>query len=292
MLPLVLFSALFVFADDNALRFNEPVITLWPNGAPGSPATIPPEEWNPVTDGFHRVKNIHSPSLTVFLPPKNIANGAAFVISPGGGHNYLVMDLEGANVAHRLNQMGIAAFVLKSRLAHTPNFNYRVDVESLQDAQRAIRTLRSRAKEWNLNPEKIGMMGFSAGGEISGLVETRFDSGKPDAADPVDRFSSRPDVAVLGYPGVKPATTPVPKNAPPTFLVVNNDDNLAPASAEFYLALRKAGVPAELLIFNRGGHGFGMTGRNAEFKSLPVSTWPDRLQEWLKDIGFITASPR
>ena len=298
MLPTLLFAALFAMAGaDNAILFNEPVVTLWPNGAPGSPKVAPPEEWNPVTDGFHRVKNIHNPTLTVFLPPKGQANGgqangAAFVILPGGGHNYLVMDLEGANVAHRLNQMGIAGFVLKSRLAHTPGANYKVDVESLQDAQRAIRTLRSRAKEWNLNPEKIGIMGFSAGGEISALAETRADMGHPDSADPVDQLSSRPDVAVLGYPGVKPATTPVPKNAPPTFLVVNNDDNLAPASAEFYLALRKAGVPAELLIFNRGGHGFGMTGRNAEFAKLPVSTWPDRLQDWLKDIGFIPASPR
>lgn len=292
MLLLAFVGALLSMADGNALSFAEPVVVLWPNGAPGSPKVVPPEEWNPVTDGFHRVKNIHNPTLTVFLPPRNLASGAAFVISPGGGHNYLVMDLEGANVAHRLNQMGIAAFVLKSRLAHTPGFDYKVDVESLQDAQRAIRTLRSRAKEWNLNPEKIGFMGFSAGGEIASLVETRFDNGKPESADPVDHFSSRPDVAVLGYPGVKTATTPIPKDAPPTFLVVNNDDNLAPASAEFYLALRKAGIKSELLIFNRGGHGFGMTGRNAEFASLPVATWPDRLQDWLKDIGFIAASPR
>jgi hypothetical protein len=164
MLALLVLSASFAFAGDNALHFNEPVITLWPNGAPGSPAVIPAEEWNPVTDGIHRVRNIHSPSITVFLPPKDKANGAAFIICPGGGHNYLVMDLEGANVAHRLNEMGIAGFVLKSRLAHTAGYNYRVDVESLQDAQRAIRTVRSRAAEWNLNPEKVGIMGFSAGG--------------------------------------------------------------------------------------------------------------------------------
>jgi acetyl esterase/lipase len=103
----------------------------------------------------------------------------------------------------------------------------------------------------------------------------------------VERFSSRPDVAVLGYPGGKLAGTTVPKEAPPTFLVVNNDDNLAPNSAEFYLALRKAGVPAELLVFNRGGHGFGMTGRTPEFAGLPVSVWPDRLRDWLRDLGFL-----
>jgi endo-1,4-beta-xylanase len=287
MLLFLLLSALPAFAAGDALHLNQPVVNLWPNGAPGSPANIPPEEWNPSTDGFHRVKNIHNPSLTVFLPPKDQANGAAFVICPGGGHNYLVMDLEVANVARRLNEMGIAAFVLKSRLAHTPGFNYRVDVESLQDAQRAIRTLRARANEWNLKPDKIGIMGFSAGGEISALVETRFDAGKPGSSDPVERFSSRPDVAVLGYPGGKLAGTTVPKDAPPTFLVVNNDDNLAPNSAEFYLALRKAGVPAELLVFNRGGHGFGMTGRTPEFAGLPVSVWPDRLRDWLRDLGFL-----
>jgi endo-1,4-beta-xylanase len=287
MLFLLFFSALTAFAAGDSLTFTEPVVKLWPNGAPGSPAAIPPEEWNPSTDGFHRVKNIHNPTLTVFLPPKDKANGAAFVVCPGGGHNYLVMDLEGANVAHKLNDMGIAVFVLKSRLAHTPGYNYRVEVESLQDAQRAIRTLRSRAKEWNLDPAKIGIMGFSAGGEIAALVETRFDSGKPDAADPVERFGSRPDVAVLGYPGVKPATTPVPKDAPPSFLVVNHDDKLSTASAEFYLALSKAGIPAELMIFNRGGHGFGMTGRTPEFNSLPVSVWPERLRDWLRDLKFI-----
>jgi acetyl esterase/lipase len=291
MRTLSLLIALSAFAPlnaaDDSLHFTAPVVTLWPNGAPGSPAKVPAEEWNPSTDGFHRVKNIHSPSLTVFLPPKGKANGAAFIICPGGGHNYLVMDLEGANVAHRLNEMGIAGFVLKSRLAHTPGYNYRVDVESLQDAQRAIRMVRSRAAEWNVNPEKVGIMGFSAGGEIAALVETRFDAGKPDATDPIDRFSSRPDVAVLGYRGGKPADTPVPKGTPPTFLVVNNDDKLAPAVTEYYLALRKAEVPAELLIFNRGGHGFGMTGRDAEFKSLPVSTWPNQLHDWLKDVGFV-----
>ena len=202
-MPVLLFlAALLAFADhDNAIHFTEPVVSLWPTGAPGSPSPAPPEEWNPVTDGFHRVRNIHNPSLTIFLPPKNLANGTAFVICPGGGHNYLVMDLEGASVARRLNEMGIAAFVLKSRLAHTPGFHYKVEVESLQDAQRAIRMLRSRAGEWHLNPRKIGIMGFSAGGEIGELVETRFDSGKPDSTDPVDHFSSRPDLAVLGYPG-------------------------------------------------------------------------------------------
>jgi acetyl esterase/lipase len=278
----LLFCFVSAFAADS-YDMGVPRIYLWA----ASTTASGPEEWMPGTDGFHRVRNIHSPSIFVFLPPKEKATGAAFIVCPGGGHNYLVMDLEGANVARRLNQMGIAAFVLESRLAHTKDAGYRVDVESLQDAQRAIRLVRSRAKEWNLDAARVGIMGFSAGGEIAALAATRFDMAKSADADPIDKLSSRPDVAVLGYPGLRPPYPSVPKNAPATFLVVNNDDNLAPASAEFYLELRKAGVPAELLVYNRGGHGFGMTGRTPEFQKMPVASWPERLQEWLTDVGFL-----
>lgn len=257
----VMLLASLAFADDS-LVFKEPEIPLWPNAAPG-----PKETWNPSTDGFHRVTNVHNPTITVFLPPAGKATGVGFVICPGGGHRYLVMDLEGANVAHKLNAMGVAAFVLKSRLARAPDSEYKVEVESLADAQQAMRLVRSRAKEWGV--EKLGIMGFSAGGELAALVETRFD----DAA--------RPDFAVLGYPGLKPANFTIPKNTPPTFIVVNADDNLSSASAEYYVLLKKAGIPAELHIYAEGGHGFGMTGRNAEFAKLPVSTWPDRLHEWM-----------
>ncbi len=274
-------------ADPNALDLKAPEVLLWPNGAPGSEGINAPEEWMPSTDGFHRIHNIHRPSITVFLPPKENAAGVAFVICPGGGHNYLVMDLEGASVARRLNSMGIAAFILKSRLAHTQGYDYKVDVHSLADAQRAIRLVRSRAGEWNIDRGHVGIMGFSAGGEIATLAETRFDAGKPNAADPVDRESSRPDFAVLGYPAGKPANLTVTKETPPTFIVVNNDDNLAPVSVEYYAAIRKAGVPVELHVYNRGGHGFGMTGRTPAFERLPVSGWPVRFQEWMWDMGFL-----
>jgi acetyl esterase/lipase len=131
---------------DDSIRFQEPEIHLWPNGAPGSEGQMSPETWNPSTDGFHRVTNIHNPSITVFLPPKEKANGAAFIVCPGGGHAYLVMDLEGSLVAKKLNEMGVAVFVLKSRLARAPGSKYKVDVESLADAERAIRLVRSRAR--------------------------------------------------------------------------------------------------------------------------------------------------
>ena len=274
-------------ADSNAIDLHAPEVALWPKGAPGSENVRAKEEWNPVTDGFHRVKNIHQPSLTVFLPPKEKATGVAFVVCPGGGHNYLVMDLEGANVAKVLNGMGIAAFVLKSRLAHTPGFNYKVEVESLADAQRAVRMVRNRAKEWGVDAMHVGIMGFSAGGEVAALAETRWDRGKSDAADEVDRESSRPDFTVLAYPAGKAAALTFTKETPATFIVVATDDSLSPNSIEYWTALRKAGVPAELHVYRRAGHGFGMTGRTPAFASLPVAGWPERFHEWMLDMEFL-----
>jgi endo-1,4-beta-xylanase len=276
-------------ADPNAIDLHAPEIALWPQGAPGSENVQAREEWMPSTDGFHRVRNIHQPSLTVFLPPKEKANGVAFVVCPGGGHNYLVMDLEGANVARVLNSMGIAAFILKSRLAHTQGFHYKVDVESLADAQRALRLVRSRAREWNVDAAHVGIMGFSAGGELAAFAETRYDRGKPDSADPIERESSRPDFAVLAYAAGKAADLTISRETPATFLVVASDDNLSPNSIDYWTALRKAGVPAELHVYRRAGHGFGMTGRTPAFAQLPVAGWPARFHEWMLDMGFLSA---
>ena len=229
--------------------------------------------------------DIHNPSITVFLPPKGKANGAAFIVAPGGGHRYLVMDLEGKFVAEKLNSMGIAAFVLKSRLANAQGSTYKIEKESLADTLRAIRVVRSRAKDWGVDPGRVGVMGFSAGGQLALLAENHSDPGKADAADPVDRLSSRPDFAVLGYPGIRDWKTPVEKTLPPTFIYVNDDDPLATGAAEYYLELRKAKITSEFHVFRRGGHGVGMTGRTAEFKTMPESKWPDLLQAWLTDIG-------
>lgn len=274
-------------ALENELVVDAPQVKLWPNGVPSTQPVSAKEEWMPPTDGFHRVRNIHDPSFYVFLPPKEKASGAAVVIYCGGGHQYLAIELEGFDVSKRLNEMGIASFVLKSRLARTPGFNYKVDVESLADAQRAIRLVRSRAAEWNVDPKRVGVMGFSAGGELGALASTRFDAGKADASDPVDKQSSRPDFAVLGYPGGKLASLEIPKETPPTFIVVAADDNLSTNAAEYYVALKKAGLTAELHIFAHGGHGFGMRGRVPEFKDNPASGWPLLLQQWLKDQGVL-----
>jgi acetyl esterase/lipase len=272
----------------DSLSFSQPEIRLWPTGAPGSEGITSPEKWNPSTDGFHRVTNIHNPSILVFLPPDGKANGSAVLICPGGGHRYLVMDLEGSLVAARLNAMGIAAVVLKSRLARAEGSSYKVEQHSLQDAQRAIRLIRSRAAEWKIRPDRVGIMGFSAGGEIAALAETRFDAVEPNPSDAIDSLSSRPDFAVLGYPGMRPANLTVQKNTPPTFLVVAGDDRPAVAVAEYYAKLKAQGVPAEVHIYTKGGHGFGMTGRTPAFEKLPVSHWPDQFQAWLADLGFLS----
>lgn len=181
------------------------------------------------------------------------------IVAPGGGHRFLSIDTEGTNVAEYLNSQGVAAFVLKYRLAREQGSTYKIDVDALADAQRAIRMLRTRASEWNLNPAKIGIMGFSAGGEVAVLASTRYDAGKADSADPIERQSSKPDYQVLIYPGIRPENYTVTKETPPTFLLAaDNDRGPSTAIPALYLALKKAGVPAELHVYSSGGHGFGL----------------------------------
>ncbi|MGH9666564.1 MAG: alpha/beta hydrolase, partial [Bryobacteraceae bacterium] len=207
------------------------------------------------------------------------ANGAAVVVAPGGGHSQLVIDKEGWDIADWLNKNGIAAFVLKYRLARAKDSHYTVVGDALPDAARAMRTVRRRAKEWGVDPARIGFMGFSAGGEVAALIETRFDSGNDSSADPIDRTSSRPDFAVVVYPGFRPTSITVPKDAPPTFLVCADDDRShVVTTVNLYLDLEKQGVSSEMHIYASGKHGFGMKPSN-----LPVATWPDRLKVWMVD---------
>src|SRR5690242_9017288 len=201
-------------------------IRLWQNGAPGYQGETAPEVFdksdNPKLP--KRFTVVHYPSIYVFLPPPEKANGAAVVIAPGGGHSQLVIDKEGWDIADWLNRNGIAGFVLKYRLARAPGSHYTVEGDALPDAARAMRTVRYRAKEWGVDPSRIGFMGFSAGGEVAALIETRFDTGNDSSADPIARVSSRPDFAAVVYPGFKPGTITVPKDAPPTFLVCADND--------------------------------------------------------------------
>ena len=256
-------------------------IRLWPNGAPGSEGEKAPEVFqaseNPKLPKKFTV--VHYPSIYVFLPPKEKANGMGVVVAPGGGHSQLVIDKEGWDVADWLNARGIAAFVLKYRLARAPGSHYTVARDALADASRAMRTVRNRAAEWNVDPANIGFMGFSAGGEVAALMETRFDAGNAGASDVTDRASSRPDFAVVVYPGFRPGTITVPKDAPRTFLVCADDDRShVVTTVNLYLDLEKQNVPSEMHIYASGGHGFGL-----RQSSKPVATWPDRLKDWMVD---------
>jgi endo-1,4-beta-xylanase len=264
-------------------------VALWPNGAPGSEGMAGQKEIvegpGPTHDNT-RVHNIHNPSITPFLAPRTGEANTAVIIAPGGGHRYLSIDTEGYNVAKYLNTIGVSAFVLKYRLAHEQGSHYRVEVEALADAQRAVRLVRSRAAEWNIDPAHLVMMGFSAGGELTGLAATHYDSGKSDSADPVERESCRPDFQVLIYPGGQPATWNITKETPQAFLLgADNDPITAKNVPAIYAALLKAGVPAEVHVFVDGGHGFGI---REHPKPLPsASTWQFRLRDWMKDRGLL-----
>src|SRR5579872_3144247 len=269
-----------------ALAADHPEIPLWANGAPGSEGKTAKEvdEAPNQSHGYLKVTGVHNPSITVFLPPRETATGAAMVIAPGGGHQFLNFDQEGTYVAQYLNSIGVAGFVLKYRLAREPESTYKVEVDALGDAQRAIRLIRSRAEEWHVNPARVGIMGFSAGGEVAALAATRFDAGKPDAADPIDRLSSRPDFDALIYPGIRANTYTIPRDMPVTFMLcADNDAGPSNALAGLYPMLKAAGIQTEVHVYATGGHGFGIN-PNTRNPSPVATTWQLRLGDWLKDI--------
>ena len=230
-----------------------------------------------------RVSSIHNPSLTVYLPAKEKATGAAVIVAPGGGHRFLSITHEGYQVGEWLASIGVAAFVLKHRLAKEEGSPYQVDVHELADGLRAVRVVRSTAPEWNVNPAKIGFMGFSAGGEVAVLTGTKSDAGAPEATDPIGRFSSRPDFLVLIYPGGRAESLNITKDTPPAFLMcAYNDKGPVKNNLAIFDAYVKAGVPADLHIWSEGGHGFGIRNR-----PLPISGWPKLVEQWMSNRGFI-----
>jgi len=256
-------------------------IPLWVKGAPGfENRRNEPEQ---AKDWW--VKNIHNPSITVFLPPKEKATGAAVVICPGGGHRELVFNAEGVEAATYLNSMGVAAIVLKYRLGREENSPYSVDKHPREDAYRAMRLVRSRAKEWNLDPNRIGMLGFSAGGEVVGMVAFTSGQGNPQAPDPIDRQNGKPNFIMLIYPGPLSVPQTVPADAPPAFLLAANDDVCCSGPTVTLLEkYRAAKVPVETHIYTQGGHGFNMGNRSALHS---VNTWPQRMADWLTDNKFL-----
>ena len=279
-----LIAATLLISALNLMAAQPAEFLLWPKGAPGSEGRMEKEVVETSANGERKVWSIHRPSITPYLPAKEKATGAAVIIAPGGAHRFLCVDHEGYFVAQWFSERGIAAFVLKNRLAKEKNSTYKIEVEALADIQRAVRLVRSRASEWSLNPQSIGVMGFSAGGELAALVSARFDAGKPDSADIVERESCKPDFQALIYPGRSRDIQPT-KDQPPVFLACGYNDrpDISEGLAELYLRYKKAGVPAELHIYSAAGHGFGLR----ESSRGAVAGWTARFSEWLGDRGLL-----
>jgi acetyl esterase/lipase len=268
-------------------------ILLWPDGAPGAKGR----------------EEVDKPTLTVYLPVGENATKTGVIVAPGGGYQQLAMGYEGTDVAEWLNEHGVAAFVLKYRLG--PTYHYPVE---LQDAQRAIRMVRSHAAEYGVAPDHVGMGGFSAGGHLTATAGTHFDAGTPGSADPVEREGSRPDFLILAYPvitleapyahtgsrkyllGDDPdpallqslsANLQVTKDTPPSFLFATTDDETVSVmnSVLFYSALVKAGVPAEMHLFQHGRHGAGLG-----VKDPALSVWPELLMKWMRERGYAASA--
>jgi endo-1,4-beta-xylanase len=252
-------------------------ILLWPDGAPGSEGKTGNEKVR-IYEGEQILSNIHHPSITAFLPAKEKTTGTAVIVIPGGGHREIWITHEGYNIAKWLNEKGIAAFVLKYRLARDTNSTYTVDKEELADIQRAIRLVRSRSKEWNVDTARLGVMGFSAGGEVAALSAMRFDNGNSNATDVIEKESSRPAFQALIYPG-NSKRFEVVNNTPPVFLLAGYNDEIAKGIVDVYLKYKNANVPAELHIYSNAGHGFGLREKNTG----AVTGWIDRFYEWLLD---------
>ncbi len=219
--------------------------------------------------------------MTVFLPPKDKANGTAVVVCPGGGHRLLVWTAEGIDPAKFLNSLGVTVFVLKYRLGRDTLSPYKIEVHARQDGLRAMRLVRSRATEFGIDTARIGLMGFSAGGEVVDMVTFRPNKPDANAPDPIDRQSAEPNFVIQIYPGPLFIPDTIPHNSPPAFLLAANDDPCCSISVMKLLeAYRAAKVPVEAHLFTQGQHGFNM-GYRSKLKS--ISTWPQRLADWLSD---------
>jgi acetyl esterase/lipase len=262
---------------------QEPV-KLWPNGAPGSSGSATPETMRLAPGGEHVLSNIQEPSILPYLPRADVATGAAVIVAPGGGHSELWMDHEGYAVAEWLSSHGVAAFILKYRLARQKDSTYTVEGTELGDMQRAIRTVRSRSKEWGIDPERLGVMGFSAGGELAALASTWYDDGKPDAPDPIERIGSKPNFQALIYPAI-PHNPRLTAETPRAFLACGGNDrpDISQGLPELYLALSRLHVPVELHVYAGVGHGFGVRTSNP----TPVSDWTTLLLEWMNAQGLL-----
>jgi endo-1,4-beta-xylanase len=253
-----------------------PVVLLWPGGAPHAEGKTA-DDTVKLTNGERVVTGVNKPSLTVFIPEKNKATGVGVLIAPGGGHYQLSYDSEGCFIGQWLAERGIAGFVLEYRLSREAGSTYTMDDE-IGDTQRAMRLVRSRAAEWTVDPAKLGIIGFSAGGELVNDLVQKNDEGNAAATDPIDRFGCKPMFQGLMYPGNSKAIAPT-KDSPPAFLLCGANDrpDISQGLASVYLLFKAANVPVELHIYAGTAHGFGYRPRS----TTASNEWPWRFQEWL-----------
>jgi acetyl esterase/lipase len=258
-----------------------PSIALWPNGAPGSEKRK--DEPERIENTY--VHNVQNPSLTVFPADARHANGAAIIVVPGGGHRFLVFQNEGVGPAKALNRYGITTFVLKYRLSREDGSTYTIQGDAVADARRAVRWVREHSADYGIDPHRIGLMGFSAGGElVSGVADNPEPIHK--AVDATDKVSARPDFQVLVYPGPLGIPARAAAGAPPAFITAGSLDKCCAAPAmTLYQQLRDAGVSAELHLWADTDHGFNIA---AHSERLSIQHWPDRLADWLSDGGWMT----
>jgi acetyl esterase/lipase len=253
------------------------VLPLWKNGAPG----FENRKNEPEEAKDYWIKNINNPSITVFFPPPELANGTAVLICPGGGFRLLVFKAEGIDPAKFLNKLGITAIILKYRLPREPNSPYSLDIQPAEDANRAMRLVRSHAREWKIDTGRLGMMGFSAGGEVVDAISFNNGDGNLKAADPIDRLNARPDFIIQIYPGPLFVPNRVPSSAPPAFLLAGNQDTCCSVSVMSLLEnYRLAKVSVEAHIIAHADHGFNM-GYRSDLQAIKF--WPQLMANWLHD---------
>jgi acetyl esterase/lipase len=283
VLATALFSNAALAADPPAVPETRYVdIALWPRGAPGTAARAGEAE----VGRDYWVRNIHRPSLIAFPAPPKRNNGAAIVIFPGGGHKLLVWTNEGTKVANALNRMGVTAFVVKYRLAEEAGSTYSVDGDAADDARRAVRWVRAHAADYGIDPARIGAMGFSAGGELVSLIADNPEPARRPKTDAIDNIDARPDFQILVFPGPRGIPATAIKTAPPAFIVAGSlDPCCAAPSVALYEQLRSAGVSAELHMYADSGHAFNLD----ESDHISILHWPDRLNDWLSDGGWLRA---
>jgi len=299
MFPSLLLAALAVGRPGHASAAVSDPISLWPGKAPGEKADLPPEaDTTKPADEFIagrrviRLGNVSNPTMTIYRPDPARNTGAAVLVCPGGGYYILAMDLEGTEVCEWLNSVGVTAILLKYRVPHREGLPPYTG--PLQDAQRALGLVRHQARELGLNPTRIGVLGFSAGGHLAAALSNNHEVRTYPVVDDADHTSCRPDFCVLIYPGslavkeqhdaVSPELAVSETNTPPTFIAMTQDDFVRVETAiSYYLALKNAKVPAEMHLYPRGGHGYGLR-RTAN----DVTSWPDRVADWMKTSGWLT----